>query len=207
MTVLGEDPFEVYPDKIASITSSFKSADRLRFLKKVTNLLKSDRRRKTEERIVGARILVALLPDSLDSIQELLITRSNRWDYELHFTLFCYLDDSQFLPLTERTKSEVLKLIFDYLVSARVNTALAVWMAGHSLGNHWAGDEALGYLQRAAVKGVYAAGRKGALSGLEDRLKSMLEDQETILKTIQDVSIRDSSQELRKRARLLLKKS
>lgn len=208
-TVLGEDPIKAYVDKIASITHKFSREQQRKLLHKVKyNLLKSDLRRKTIDRIVGSKIIVALLPDSLDSIRELLTTRTDRWSYEVHFTLFCYLEDCQYLPVPKSTKREVLKMIFDYLISARVRTARAAWMAGHLLGDHWEGREALSCLREAAVKGIYAEGRKGALTGLNYRLKSESgEETALILNTIQKVSVRDPSRKLRTLAGLILEES
>lgn len=116
-------------------------------------------------RIALIRVLVALLPDSFEVIQTQLNNQSTSYSYEVHFTLFCYLDWSAELPEAGISK-RVLGLVENYLRNVKSTTASAAWMAGELLGNHWDPIEAVPILLLTAETGRYVAGRIGSVHGL-----------------------------------------
>jgi len=119
------------------------------------------------DRIAYARVLVALLPASLPVVRDWLVRRGSVVDYEVHFTLFCYLDWCQELPESSSVGPAVLDLVSDYLETVPADTARAAWMAGDLLGDHWSASETWPMLLDLTQRARYVAGRKAALSGLE----------------------------------------
>ena len=114
------------------------------------------------------RVLAALLPTTLALVDQLLNRRSHRYDYEVHFTLFCYLDEAREMP---EAAPRVLALTEQYLRDIDRETASAAWMAGDLLGDDWEIDSALPVLLDLAARAKYVAGRRGALHGLREILK------------------------------------
>jgi hypothetical protein len=88
------------------------------------------------ERVIFARLLVALFPDSLPLVSKALSTRESRLDFELHFSLFCSLDGVTRMALPLETKLAVEQMLEDYLLTVRKTTARAAWIAGDLLGDH-----------------------------------------------------------------------
>lgn len=197
----GLDPVKSTVEGIASATARLSRNRRLKLLTAIRSLLRAGYCRTKRDRVAAAKLLVALLPQSLVTIEQFLNTCENRWDYELHFSLFCFLDDSQFLPIPANITKEICSLVAAYLASVRVDTALAAWMAGHLLGKHWRGKEALYALKTAALQGRYVAGRKGALAGLREQLaKGNNHKKAAITKMLMEIARHDRSSILRVRA-------
>ena len=119
------------------------------------------------DRIAYARVLVALLPTSLPLVGKWLARRGSAVDYEVHFSLFCYLDWCQELPEASSVGPAILDLVSSYLVTVPADTARAAWMASDLLGDHWPASEAWPVLLDLTRRARYAAGRKAALSGIE----------------------------------------
>jgi hypothetical protein len=71
-------------------------------------------------------------------------------------------------------------------------------MAGHLLGGHWQGKEALDALKTAALHGRYVAGRKSALYGLEEQLaKGNSREKVAITNMLKEIASHDRSCTLR----------
>ena len=67
-------------------------------------------------RIAAVRGIVALLPLSLSAIADLLSRCQNKHHYEVHFTLFCYLDWAQEMPDAYSLTANVLPIVENYLM-------------------------------------------------------------------------------------------
>lgn len=158
------------------------------------------------DRIAYARTVVALLPDSLECLRAWLGRMDDTLDFEVHFTLFCYLDGCQEMPRANSLRPEVLRLVHDYLASVRVGTARAAWMAGDLLGDHWRADESLPVLLDLLESARYAAGREAALSGLETALRNGISGDVSrqAEETLRRVASHDRSPRLRRAAEDLL---
>lgn len=155
-------------------------------------------------RIAAVRVIVALLPLSLGAITNLLNRFQNRGNYEVHFTLFCYLDAAQDMPDASSLTKDVLPLVEDYLMTVPRKTALAAWMAGDMLGEHWNEQEAVPLLMKTAQGGKYSVGRKHSVFGLAhmlDRLPVESNAHKNILKTLRRISSADSSKYVRESAK------
>ena len=162
----------------------------------------------TQGRITGVRVLVALLPLSLETISSLLSRFAARHDYETHFTLFCYLDWSQQRPETPPPAQSILPLVETYFLTVPRQTARAVWMAADMMGEHWDEHEAIPLLTRTVLAARYAVGREGSLLGLEKvlaRLPVGSREEAELLKTLRSVSLSDRSRRVREEAREVLR--
>jgi len=158
-------------------------------------------------RITAVRVIVALLPMSLGTIVELLNRRLNRYDYETHFTLFCYLDWVQEMPDSSSLAKAVLSLVEDYLMTVPRRTARAAWMAADMLGSHWNEQEALPLLIKTVQGAKHSVGRLGSLLGLGkvlNRLPIESNAYKHLLKTLHQVSLFDDSKYVKEEARTLI---
>jgi hypothetical protein len=156
-------------ETIASGVRKLPGQNRVKLVRKTDNLLRSYSRRAERDRIAGAKLLVALLPESLETIKRFLEKTDDRWWYELHFSLFCFLDSAQ--SRSARISESVYRKVKDYISSASSNTAQAAWMAGDLLGDHWAGSHVGADLGELALTAQYVAGREAALHGIEHRFR------------------------------------
>ena len=124
----------------------------------------------TDMRVCLVRILVSLLPDALSIITEILNCIDDASWFEVHFTLFCYLDlvatseDSQ-------TRFRILQEIEKYLMNARRDTALATRKAADLLGREFPPEIARPLLIRVIREGPRAIGRYCSLVGLGTSIK------------------------------------
>lgn len=121
------------------------------------------------QRVCATKVLAALLPTSLPAIRRLIASSDGPGAYEIHFSLFCALSDLKHPAKIERT---LLKLIRNYLLRAKGDRAMAAWMAGDLLGDHWPGVGAIDVLRDVALRARFRGGRAGALHGLNMSLSS-----------------------------------
>jgi hypothetical protein len=122
-------------------------------------------------RVACVKILISLLPLSMPTLERLLKKRKGKEAYEIHFTIFCFLDRVICLHVNNRTSSLILDAVSEYLHNVSSETASAAWMAGDLLGDHWKSKETFDILLSAAQNGRYVAGRLAAIYGLEQRIK------------------------------------
>jgi hypothetical protein len=164
----------------------------------------------TDARVVVARLLVSLLPDSLETLATLLRKRENALAYETHFTLFCYVDWATEVAAASDVAADILALVAEYLQNVPAETAKAAWMAGDMLGDHWGPLEgALPVLTHAVVNARFVAGRAGALYGLEQILTSLgpRDVRRAALRSlVHRVRTKDRSRRMRRAAAALLAK-
>lgn len=197
------DPMEA----VGSRALNLPSAARERLINLCVEALDDPSVKKNQlSRVAWARLLVALFKDTFPLILHLLERRQDRWDYEMHFSLFCYLDwipewpDGQpFVPVT-------LEAVKKYLLSVDREVALASWMAGHLLGDHWDPKTALPVLLECAINARFAAGRLGAITGLEDRLSDPEQDTAPIRQVLELLQETNRSPRVRLSAAYALEK-
>ena len=131
-----------------------------------------------EVRVYLIRFLVALFPQSLPLIESWLSQFKRPEDYEIHFTLFCYLDEVPYFG-TASDRAEVLRISENYLLNVPADTGHASWMAGDMLSDHWEATESLPVLLRAAQQARFISGRSTGLGGLELQLGGRWCDRES----------------------------
>lgn len=155
-------------EHLAHTVVSLNPEARAELVSESESVLRSSPLRKSESvRVLMTKLVSALLPDSLTVIRELLLQKRNRHDFEVHFSLFCFLDQVLGLGVGEPTVRAVLRTVEEYLLGVQVETALAAWMAGDLLGDHWRPEEALDSLRKVLSDGRHVAGREAAIHGLE----------------------------------------
>jgi hypothetical protein len=204
--LVGLDLKKASTDTIADATRKLSRATRKRLLSKLNSSLRGVSRKDKEERVAAAKLYVSLLPDSFQSIKRLLRTKKDRWSYEVHFTLFCFLDDSLSLPLRPIVLKRILTMVGEYLKVARSDTGQAAWMAADLLGHHWPGRKSLEVLTSISRNGQYATGRYSALSGLKRRLQSQDRNERAqIIRSLEATAASDPSPDLRRKAVRILK--
>jgi hypothetical protein len=179
-------PYPISPNGIDAALSSFgareihKSARAVRRLRprerdalfrRVASSLRGPRFvTDTDRRLAAVRFLVAGLPASLPHIRTLLARRRSVWNYEVHFSLFCWLDEVQsqhrFPASSKKLDRDALFLVEEYLLVVPRRTAYAAWMAGDLLGDHWRQPDGAVILLRTLRHARFAAGRSGVIHGL-----------------------------------------
>jgi len=166
-TAIGVDPYRSEFASVFEAIVNFGPTGRRRLLKACTSILRDADLARTEPlRVAATKLLVGLTPDSNKRIKALIREFSRPQSLEVHFTLFCFLDQVLDLSSGKALVEEIPGLIEWYLMNVRSEVAQAAWMAGELLGEHWSIDTALAVLSRAALRARYVAGRKGALHGL-----------------------------------------
>jgi hypothetical protein len=166
------------------------------------SLLSGELRTRETQRVSCAKLLVAMLPDSLSHIGSLLATRRSRDDYEVHFSLFCFLDEQG--VKSTGTSKQVIDLLKDYLLSVERGVARSAWMAGDTLGDHWPPSESLPVLLGTLTRARFAAGRLGALHGLAHTAEKIQEeDLRKVLEILKEVADSNRSRAVRKEAEAL----
>lgn len=189
---------------LASQIKALSANSRRALLADAARLLHKDEAREEGVRIAAVRLLLAGLPDSLDNLGKLLAEFDGSLRFEVHFTIFCWMDDVDEHPDLESFRSEIMKLAENYLMNVPKDTGKAAWMAGHFMGGHWAGDS-LEALSAAALNARFAAGRIGALAGLADALRTVGEPvRQRILSLFHRIERADRSEEVRGYARLAI---
>lgn len=189
------DPDKITVAEIHTALQDVSTADHARLRWQCERLLRGEMKR--EDRVRASKILVALLPDSLGAIEGLVSLQESRDRHEVHFSLFCFLGDVRGLCGSDLDR-RLLGLLTDYLVTVRSEAALAAWKAGDTIASCWPVSEAVPALHAAAKDGRYVAGRLGALSGLEEVLKSSsVRSKAEIESLIRCMCMRDRSSRVR----------
>lgn len=167
----------------------------------------ADLRREESTRVACAKIMIALVPDSAESITRWITTTSGKDIYEVHFSLFCFLDQVPDLPQGKEFATRVPSLVERYLMEIKSNTAYAAFMAGDLLGDHWDANESLPVLLRLAKEAPYAAARDAALGGLGHVLRKLPKSdrrRDSIISLSRQVVSNDRSASVRLAANWLL---
>jgi hypothetical protein len=202
--VLDLDPYLSDVREVARRVRGVRPAQRRRLLSLCRTTLGNRRWRLRErERVGTVKTLVALAPASDRLIRTLLRRMSDRGTYEVHFTLFCFLDDLRHLPGSARVARRVPQLVARYLSNVPRESAHAAWMAGDLLGDHWPLRQAVTVLAKQATMAKFAAGRAGAIHGLAHALERAKGAERARVRRVLDaVSNQDPTARLRNLARL-----
>lgn len=206
--VLGLNPYTASFPQIASRIKDSPEHERAALISLCEDVLGNRFKRSREDmRVSAVKLLVALFPATLDNITRWLERNSEGSLYEVHFSLFCFLDQVPGLSGAKSFAFHVPVLIGNYLNQVRSETAHAAWMAGDLLGDHWDGETALPVLIEAAEKAKFVAGRLGAIHGLSHiltRLKSS--KRAMVIRLLHKISRADKSRGVRSYAELVLKR-
>lgn len=167
----GYDPCDAGVDELAATTRTLTNDTRQVLLSAAESALRNPRLGESN-RVAAVKVTIALLPDSEALLERVLGTRDRGSDYENHFTLFCFLDVVQEIPELEQQARRIPRIVGNYLMSVRADTALAAWMASDLLGDHWHGDECIDILQQVLEKGRSSVARRAAVHGLAHRLST-----------------------------------
>jgi hypothetical protein len=158
-------------------------------------------------RVACARVMVALVPDSIESIKYWINKITGEYIYEVHFSLFCLLDVVPELPNGKMFAKEIPLIVEKYLMDIKSDTAHAAFIAGDLLGDHWHIAEALPVLIRLAQEARYIAGRSSAIHGLShilSRLPASHSITKDVVSLLAKISIKDPSNSVRLSAKLAL---
>ena len=158
-----------------------------------------------DHRIASVKVGLALLPSTAPHVERALRRFRSKMDYELHFTLFCFLDEVPGLSRGCEFSARIPGLVAEYLLHVPKETACAAWMAGDLLGDHWHLATGDGLLRRAAREARYRSGRAGAVHGLHmaaSRGQGRRRDE--IILLLREVAQRDSSSSVQASARVAL---
>lgn len=195
-------PFGEVAEKIGELTVE----TRYRFLQVCENAFSVLKFRTHEPtRVASARLLIALLPDSLDVIKRWVEKSDSRFIHEVHFSLFCYFGEVQEVARLRPARRMVLDLVAKYLMRTKTDAARAAWMAADLLGDHWNLHESLPVLINVAKDGQSVAARKAAVHGLTKALRRCSDgDCARITATLEQLASSDSSRKIRVAAKMSL---
>jgi hypothetical protein len=158
--------------------------------------------RREEWRNGAGRLLVAKLPSTFPTLENILSDfRLPLW-FETHFLLFSALDRSD---LTRSDQKRVLSLVENYLMRVRAESGFAAWKAGDMLGDEWGSRETVKILERVVISARHVAGRNGAIHGLVhaiDQAKRL--ERERLRTLLAKVAVKDRSASVRSYAKYAL---
>ena len=158
-------------------------------------------------RVACSKILVALVPDSINVIKGLINRLNGKTTYEIHFSLFCFLDNVPDLPNGKAFTEEIPLIVEKYLLNINTETAHAAFMAGDLLGDHWDVNISFPILMKITKDAKYWVGRENAIGGLEHLINKLQEDdfkRKLIIDMIKKASKNDRSNHVRVAARIFL---
>jgi hypothetical protein len=206
--MLSLNPYTSFFYDIEPGVQNLSQTDRKRLFTICKDILDDVNLRRYEDvRLSAVEVLVALVPDSVDTIKRHINAKKDRYDYEIHFSFFCFLDEVPDLPGGEEFAKEIPPLIEKYLMELRRDTAHTAFMAGDLLGDHWDLEESLPILMRLATSARFAAGRDGAVQGLEQALKRLKDPdkEKSILALLRKIARSDRSEGVQTAARLAIR--
>jgi len=155
-----------FPEVLARV-AAWNSQSRIQALAWCRKVITTPTLRNHEPtRVAAAKLLVALLPASMQILKWSLRTKRPKSTAEVHFSLMCYLDQVQYFKALKPTRKSVLLLVKTYLMHTEGDDALACWMAADLLGEHWSLRESLVPLLTAAKDAKHPAARVEAVGGL-----------------------------------------
>lgn len=163
-----------------------------------------DKRLKSDDELRNGavRLIVALLPRTFPTVEELLSDSTSPLWYEVQFTAFSSLDRDD---LSRSDQEHVLVLIENYLINVKSESGYAAWKAGDLLGDEWNTPETVQILERLLSSAKHVAGRKAALHGLRHAIeKATPLERKDLFSLIREAASSDPSAEIRKDANLTL---
>jgi len=130
------------------------------------NIKEASKIRNKNNRVILVKLILTFLPQTKAEIIKILTQRNSRLDFELHFTIFCFLDQIREIRQSGKRKFNVPEIIEDYLMKIKDNTCQAAWMAGELLGVNWDKKNALTVLKKVFFKAKNKTGKEAGLYGL-----------------------------------------
>jgi hypothetical protein len=209
--VLSLNPyFSSFTDIVSSIERP-KQREARHYLLSLCNQVFGEMALRNDEasRVAAAKIMVALIPDSASSIKQWINSKSGKNIYEVHFSLFCFLDHVPILPNGKEFAREIPSIVENYLLDVKSESAHAAFMAGDLLGDHWEINEALAILIRVSKEARFVAGREGAIHGLAHMLCNLPKSDTirmSIISLLRNIAKNDRSQKVRVSASLALER-
>lgn len=190
-------PYFAFFEEISNLASPSMVGDRIladRGLKKSKKLRKG-----------AARLIVALLPETLPAFERLLRDCKSPLWYEVHFILFVALVRKD---LGRDDQARVLRLVHGYLSGVSSSAGYAAWMAGDLLGEQWLDAETVKMLEELLLNARHPAGREAALHGIQHALQhASIAEGRRLFAVIQKVATEDRSGAVRLSARLAVRGS
>jgi len=159
-------------------------------------------KRDEDLRIGAARVMTALLPKTFAVFEDLLNDRTSPLWYEVHFSLLAQFWSS---GLSEDVQKRVTALVKNYLSTIRSSAGFAAWKAGNLLGDWWYSEETVRILEHLAISAKYAAGRMGALQGIDEALqKASPSEKARLLSLLARMASKDRSTKVRTDSAIVL---
>jgi hypothetical protein len=206
--ILSLDPFKTDFKIIKIKIKLLNQKDRQRLLLICKNIFETiDLRQNSLNRISACKVAIALVPDSISLIKQYLGIKIGKSIFELHFSLFCFLDQIIAMENMEAFKITMLSIIEQYLIDIKEDYAHAAFMAGDLLGQHWDVKESTGTLIDISIKAKYVAGRTSAIHALSHilhRVPNSSPEKERIVPLIESISRNDRSKHVRQIAKMIL---
>lgn len=159
-----------------------------------------------EIRVSIIKLIVAAFPDSLGHIQKLLKKEYTREEYELLFTVFCFVDNLLHFPCSEKISKCTLSFVREFMLTVKHKSNNAAWMAGDLLGAHWNLQASLPVLFEVSQRASYVAGREAAINGLAEAFKRTKSNhkRKNIINLLREINENDESKNVRLSAQLIL---
>lgn len=167
---LSADSDVVTVSEIAQTAAALKPSARTELAAQCARAILREGARDGKLRVLLAKCLVALLPESYPVLRDLLNPRRRGAAPDAQFSVFCFLDAIGDLDRGHHDRQRILDLLSHYLVNVNHDTAQAAWMAGDLLGDHWPAEESVPLLIHAAQHARFVAGREGAIHGISHAL-------------------------------------
>ncbi len=191
---------------IVNAVQALSGEERDALLTKTRNLLSNPRSLEDQStRIAVVKIAIALLPRSWEMLLTCLDDTSCLLASELHFSIFCFLDEADFIPGAVDVVTQIPATVERYLQITRTNRAHAALMAANLLGDHCDLSVAVPALMRLATEARYAEARAAVTWGLHKAWRrSSMEKRNEILAVIEAMAANDRSSGVRTTAGLVI---
>jgi hypothetical protein len=191
--------------EIAQTAAGLGAESRTRLAEECARALLAEGSYDEKLRVVLAKTLIALLPESFRRLAKLLSPDVKGAGAEAQFSLFAFLGEVPQLFAAHETRERVLELVRQYLLNVNHDVAQASWMAGDLLGDHWPFEESVPVLAHAAKHARFVAGREGALHGISHALDHVPKRvQWELVATLKGVTENDRSARVRRYAQSIL---
>lgn len=158
-------------------------------------------------RVSVIKVITVAWPDSAKQFNKILSRTYTKDQYELLFTIFCFVDNLLNFPNSEELCNRILLFVREFLLNVKHKTGKAAWMAGDLLGAHWNLSNSLPILCEISQTGTYIVGREAAINGLTEAWKrTTTHNKKRIRDLLYEISKTDKSKKIRVMAQLFLKK-
>lgn len=126
--------------------------------------------RSTGDRIAAVKVMLALMPESTATVFGWIAQPPVRRPWDVHFTVFCYLDEVVSTASGGVFARSLLRVLRDYLLRLRTDAGKAGWMAAGLLGQSWPPAVATPILVEVVENAAHRQARSAAMRGISDLL-------------------------------------